>query len=120
MSATSMDPILYNNIADLTYRLGRLSLSKLSFFLLSRRLVGVFERRPLEGGGVDSDLGFSILRRFEMLLDQFRCYANHVLTLPIFHHVQRLKSRNNVGLTRKGRGKGRASSGAGVEVGARS
>lgn len=56
-------------------------------------------RCPSDGGHVDCQTWPFKLRRFDVILHQFGCDANNVLTLPIFDHVHRLQSRDDVALS---------------------
>lgn len=43
--------------------------------------VWFLRRCPLEGGDINGEARFLVLGRFEVLLDQFRGHADHMLTL---------------------------------------
>ena len=43
--------------------------------------VWFLRRCPLEGGDINGEAGFLVLGRFEVLFDQLRGHADHMLTL---------------------------------------
>ena len=49
-------------------------------------------RRPFEAWSVHRQYRFAVMRTFDMLLDKLGSDTYHVLSFPVFHHVQRLKS----------------------------
>lgn len=56
----------------------------------SNFIVDVSARRPPEGAAVHAQSRPFILTRSDVLLHQFGRDANHVLPLPVFHHVHAL------------------------------
>jgi len=72
------------------HKLKDLRMEFLGSLFFSNFIVDVSTRRPPEGATVHAQSGPFILTRSDVLIHQFGRDTNHVLSLPVFHHVHAL------------------------------